>query len=51
MGILLFNASLSILRSDWTLDEKCNWLEDVIEEKMAERHLRYYEEPVVLLDE
>jgi len=49
--ILRLNAPLSILRSDWSLDEKSDWLDDVIEEKMAERRLRYYEEPVVLLDE
>ncbi len=49
--ILRLNAPLSILRSDWSLEEKRDWLDGVVEEKMAERRLRYYEEPVVLLDE
>jgi len=37
--------------TDHTLDQKNQWLEDWIREKLSSRQVRFYEEPTVLFDE
>ena len=49
--ILRLNAPISILAGKMSFNEKCDWLDSVVKEKLTGRRLRYYEEPVVLLDE
>ena len=49
--ILRLNAPLAILANDEPLARKRQWLDELIREKVADRQVRYYEEPVVLLDE
>ncbi len=48
---LRINIPLDILESDQPLAEKNAWLDGWIKEKMRERHVRYYQEPVFLFDE
>ncbi len=49
--ILRLNADLSRLKQDEPLQAKRFWFNEFLEEKLARSRLRYYEEPVVLLDE
>lgn len=49
--ILRLNAPLENLRSDESLVAKQDWLDQFIERKLGGRSVRYYEEPVMLLDE
>jgi hypothetical protein len=49
--ILRLNAPLAKLAADEPLAAKQAWLDNLISEKLLERQVRYYEEPVVLLDE
>jgi phosphoglycerate dehydrogenase-like enzyme len=49
--VLRLHVPLDILRSDETLDSKNDWLDLLIQEKLVNRRLRYYQEPVILLDE
>ena len=49
--ILRLNAPLEILGSTMALNEKEDWLDAVVQQKLQGKRLRYYEEPVVLLDE
>jgi hypothetical protein len=49
--ILRLNAPLEMLASNEPLTAKQQWLAAFIQEKIAGRQVRYYEEPVVLLDE
>lgn len=49
--ILRLNATLDVLAADISLSAKADWLDRVVEEKLASRGVRYYEEPVMLLDE
>lgn len=49
--ILRLNAPLAKLAADEPLVEKQAWLDELIRVKLLERQVRYYEEPVVLLDE
>ena len=49
--ILRVNADISILKSDQTLREKNRWLHKVLLEKQQKGGIRYYGEPVYLLDE
>jgi hypothetical protein len=49
--ILRLNAPLDRLAADEPLAAKQQWLADFIRDKIAGRQVRYYEEPVVLLDE
>ncbi len=49
--VLRINASLAVLKSDQSLSEKQNWLNQQIQDKIDNGRLRYYEEPVYLLDE
>jgi threo-3-hydroxy-L-aspartate ammonia-lyase len=49
--ILRLNASLARLKQDEPLAEKRAWFNQFLAEKLARSRLRYYQEPVVLLDE
>ncbi len=49
--ILRLNADLSVLRSDKPLHEKNRWLNQLLEEKLRQNAIRFYREPVYLLDE
>jgi phosphoglycerate dehydrogenase-like enzyme len=49
--ILRLNADLNRLKQDEPLPVKRFWFNQFLEEKLAHSRLRYYEEPVVLLDE
>ncbi len=49
--ILRLNAELSRLKSNDPLAVKRAWFNRFLEEKLARSRLRYYEEPVILLDE
>ena len=49
--VLRLNADLKYLKSDKSLAEKNEWLRQLILEKLDNRAVRYYEEPVYLLDE
>jgi len=48
---LRINIPLDILESDQTLEEKNAWLDEWLKERMRERHVRFYQEPVFLFDE
>ncbi|MBK8985084.1 MAG: pyridoxal-phosphate dependent enzyme [Chloroflexi bacterium] len=49
--VLRLNADLSRLKQDEPLPAKRAWFNQFLEEKLAHSRLRYYEEPVILLDE
>lgn len=49
--ILRLNADLQRLKADEPLAIKRAWFNDFLAEKLARSRLRYYQEPVVLLDE
>ncbi|MDQ7028533.1 MAG: NAD(P)-dependent oxidoreductase [Ardenticatenia bacterium] len=49
--VLRLNAPLDILWDDRPLSAKQNWLDEVVQEKLALRRVRYYQEPVVILEE
>ncbi|MFO7632911.1 MAG: NAD(P)-dependent oxidoreductase [Caldilinea sp.] len=49
--ILRLNAPLDVLATDVSHSAKADWLDRIVEEKLANRGVRYYEEPVMLLDE
>ncbi|HHW84679.1 MAG TPA: hypothetical protein GX400_00540 [Chloroflexi bacterium] len=49
--ILRLNAPLDMLAAGVALSVKADWLDRLVEEKLANRGVRYYEEPVMLLDE
>ncbi len=49
--ILRLNAPLEKLRSDEPISIKHDWLDEFIEAKLGRRSVRFYEEPVILLDE
>lgn len=49
--VLRLNLELDYLKSDKSLPEKNKWLYQIILEKQAGGKIRYYEEPVYLLDE
>lgn len=49
--ILRLNADLHRLKEDEPLAAKRAWLNQFLEEKLARSRLRYYQEPVILLDE
>lgn len=48
---LRLNIPLAILESDDPLEEKNAWVDDWLKEKIRERHVRFYQEPVFLFDE
>lgn len=49
--ILRLNANLSDLKRDEPLAIKRAWFNQFLEEKLARSRLRYYQEPVILLDD
>jgi len=49
--ILRLNADLARLKSDEPLVAKRAWFNQFLAEKLARSRLRYYQEPVILLDE
>jgi phosphoglycerate dehydrogenase-like enzyme len=49
--ILRLNADLERLKRDEPFAEKRAWFNHFLEEKLARSRLRYYQEPVILLDE
>jgi hypothetical protein len=49
--ILRLNADLRRLRREEPLAEKRAWFAEFLAEKLRHSRLRYYQEPVVLLDE
>jgi phosphoglycerate dehydrogenase-like enzyme len=49
--ILRFNLDLEILRAEQSIREKNRWLHDQLLEKQKNGQIRYYAEPVYLLDE
>jgi hypothetical protein len=42
---------LEVLRADQSLRDKNRWLQEHLIEQQKEGHIRYYAEPVYLLDE
>lgn len=49
--VLRLNAELRHLKSDQPLSEKNKWLHQLLMDKLSENKIRYYQEPVYLLDE
>jgi len=49
--VLRLNADLEHLRSEKSLREKNRWLHELLVEKVSQGGIRYYAEPVYLLDE
>jgi hypothetical protein len=49
--ILRLNADLARLKQDEPVQAKRFWFNEFLEEKLSRSRLRYYEEPVVLMDE
>ncbi len=49
--ILRVNADLERLKKEEPLAAKKKWFHDFLERKLAQSRLRYYQEPVILLDE
>ncbi len=49
--VLRLNVELSLLKSDTPLTEKNKWLYKYVLDKQANGRIRYYQEPVYLLDE
>lgn len=49
--VLRINIPLAILERDEPLESKNAWLDQWMQDKMVERHVRYYQEPVFLFDE
>jgi phosphoglycerate dehydrogenase-like enzyme len=49
--VLRLNADLEYLRSDRSLREKNRWLHELLVKKISKGGIRYYAEPVYLLDE
>ncbi len=49
--VLRINIPLGVLERDEPLESKNTWLDHWMEEKMIERHVRFYQEPVFLFDE
>jgi phosphoglycerate dehydrogenase-like enzyme len=49
--VLRLNADLRHLKSDQSLSEKNEWLHHLLVDKLSKNKIRYYQEPVYLLDE
>ncbi len=49
--VLRLHADLERLRADESLARKNAWLDRLLADKLNRRHVRYYQEPVILLDE
>ena len=48
---LRFNLQLEVLRADLSLEEKEEWLQQTIREKVADKSIRFYREPTFFFDE
>ncbi len=49
--VLRLNAPLDVLRSHEPLSAKSAWLDQFVQARLAHRKVRYYQEPVILLDD
>ncbi len=49
--VMRLNADFEYLKSDRNLEEKNRWLHDLVMERLANDQVRYYAEPVYLMDE
>lgn len=49
--ILRVNIKLSVLKSELSLRDKNRWLQEYLIDRQREGRIRYYAEPVYLLDE
>ncbi len=49
--VMRLNADLNMLKSSRPLGEKNEWLYELTMKKLAEDRVRYYQEPIILLDE
>lgn len=49
--VLRLNVPLEVLQDDRPLEAKQEWLDAMVREKLAHRRVRYYQEPVVILEE
>jgi hypothetical protein len=49
--VLRINADLNILKSDQSLEEKQTWLNQLVIDKLSRGRVRYYQEPIYVLDE
>jgi len=49
--ILRLNADLGRLKSEEPIQAKRTWFNSFLEDKLARSRLRFYQEPVILLDE
>jgi phosphoglycerate dehydrogenase-like enzyme len=49
--VLRLHADLERLRADESLARKNAWLDQMLADKLARRRVRFYQEPVILLDE
>lgn len=49
--VLHLHADMEKLRNGEALTDKNVWLKQILHEKMASRRVRFYQEPVILLDE
>jgi len=49
--VMRLNADLAVLKSSQSLSEKNEWLYELTMKKLADDQVRYYQEPVYLLDE
>lgn len=48
---LRFNLQLEVLRADLSIEEKERWLQQTIQEKVADKAIRFYREPTFFFDE
>ncbi len=49
--VLRANIDLKYLKAEESLEKKNSWLDRLLADKMSRRRVRYYQEPVFLLDE
>jgi len=49
--VMRLNASFEFLKSDKSLEQKNMWLNDIVMDRLANDNVRYYAEPVYLMDE
>jgi len=49
--VMRLNASFETLKSDMDLGEKNKWLYDLVMERLSKDQVRYYAEPIFLMDE
>ena len=49
--VMRLNADFDTLISDMDLDEKNTWLYDIVMDRLAKDQVRYYAEPIYLMDE